>query len=126
MWPRLARRNGNPRWPLNWERARLAASRICGKLRRHAHNLKRQEWRHAFTGDAITFCHRLIAEQHNGAGSIITVVTQRRLFIFCAFAVAVSLRIWRTRNGREWNALTIGAMLPQIARDRLRRRRTSW
>jgi hypothetical protein len=40
-------------------------------------------------------------------------------------AVAVSLRVWRTRNGREWNALTIGAMLPQVARDRLRRGGTS-
>jgi hypothetical protein len=122
----LARRNGNPGWPLNGERTSLTTPRICRELGRHTHNLKRQEWRHAFTGDAITFRHRLITEQHNGARPLIAIITERRLFILCAFAVAVSLRVWRTGNGREWNALTIGTMLPKVARDRLRRRRTPW
>jgi hypothetical protein len=108
----LARRNRHPRWTFNWKGARLAASRICGELRRHAHNLKRQEWGHAFTGDAITLRHRLVTEQHNRTRSLIAIITERRLFILCAFAVAVSLRVWRTGTGREWNALTIGTMLP--------------
>jgi hypothetical protein len=107
----LTCRNGNPRWSFYWKRARLAAPGICGELRRHANNLKRQEWCHTFAGDAITFGHRLIAEQHNRARPLIAIITERRLFIFCALAVAVSLRVWCTRNGWEWNALTIGAML---------------
>jgi hypothetical protein len=112
MWARLTRRNGNPRRTFSWERSCLTASGICGELRRYANNLKREEWRHAFTGDALAFGNWLIAEQDNGAWSLITVITKGRLFILCALAVAVSLRVWRTRNGREWNALTVGAMLP--------------
>jgi hypothetical protein len=100
MWSWLSRRNGDPRRTFGWECSCLTASRICGELRRHAHNLKRQEWGHAFTGDAITFRHRLVTEQHNRTRSLIAIITERRLFILCAFAVAVSLRVWRTGNGR--------------------------
>jgi hypothetical protein len=112
VWARLTCRNGNPWWPFYWKRARLAAPRIGGELCRHANNLKRQEWCHAFARDPITFGHRLIAEQHNRAGPLITIITERRLLIVCALAVAVAFGVWRTRNGREWNALTVGAMLP--------------
>ena len=124
MRPRLERRNRHPRRPLYWKSACLAASSIRGELRRHANNLQREERCDAFAGDSFTLRNRLITEQDYGAWSLITVITERRLFILRAFAVAVSLRVRCARNRREWNALTIGAMLPQVARDRLRRRRT--
>ena len=124
MRPRLARRNRHPRRTFNWERSCLAASGICGELRRYANNLQREERCDAFAGDSFTLRNWLITEQDNGAWSLIAVITERRLFILRAFAVAVSLRVRSPRNRREWNALTIGAMLPQVARDSLRRRRT--
>jgi hypothetical protein len=100
MWSWLARRNGDPRRTFSWECSCLTASRICGELRRDAHNLEREERCDAFTGNTITLRHRLIAEQDNRTWSLIAVVAERRLFILCAFAVAVSLRVWRTGNGR--------------------------
>jgi hypothetical protein len=124
MRTRLARRNRNPRRTFSWERSCLAASCVRGELRRHANNLQREKRCDAFAGNSFTLRHWLIAEQDNGAWSLITVITERRLFILRAFAVAVSLRIWCARNRGEWNALAVGAMLPQVARDRLRRRRT--
>jgi hypothetical protein len=108
----LSRRNRHPRRTFSWERSCLTASGICGELRRHANNLKRQEWRNAFAGNSFTLRNWLITEQDNGAWSLIAVITERRLFILRAFAVAVSLRIRCARNRGEWNALTIGAMLP--------------
>jgi len=122
----LARRNCHPRRTFSWERSCLAASGICGELRRHANNLEREERCDAFASNPFTLRNRLITEQDNGAWPLITVITERRLLILRAFAVAVSLRIWCARDRREWDALTIGSMLPQVARDRLRRRCTSW
>jgi len=55
---------------------------------------------------------RLIAEQDNGTWSLIAVVAEWRLLVFGALTIAVTLRVWRTRHGGEWNALTVGAMLP--------------
>jgi hypothetical protein len=73
------------------------------------------------TGNAVALTNRLITEQDNRTWSLISVITEWRLFILRAFAVAVSLRVWRARNRGEWDALPFGAMLPQVARDRLRR-----
>jgi len=126
MRPRLARRNGNPRRTFSGKCSCLTASCVRGELRRHANNLKRKERCDAFAGNAITLRHRLITEQHNRSRSLVTVIAERRLFILRALSVTVSLRVWCTRNRREWNALTIGAMLPQVARDGFRRRCTSW
>ena len=126
MRPRLARCNRHPRRTFCWKRSRLTASRVRGKLRRHANDLKRKERCHAFARNAITLRHRLIPEQHNRSRALITVITERRLFILRAFAVAVPLRIRCSRNRREWDALPVGAMLRQVARDGFRRRCTSW
>jgi hypothetical protein len=112
MWSWLSRRNGDPRRTFGWECSCLTASRICGELRRDAHNLEREERCDAFTGNTITLRHRLIAEQDNRTWSLIAVVAEWRLLVFGALTIAVTLRVWRTRHGGEWNALTIHTVLP--------------
>jgi hypothetical protein len=63
MWSWLSRRDGDPRWPLRRQGARLAAASVGGKFGGNAHNLKREEWCDALAGDAIALADRFIAEQ---------------------------------------------------------------
>jgi hypothetical protein len=73
----LARRDGDPRWPLRRQGARLTAASIGGQFGGNAHNLKCEEWRDALTGDTFTLANRLIAEQDDGARSLRTLITER-------------------------------------------------
>jgi hypothetical protein len=73
----LARRDGDPWWPLGWQGACLTAASISGKLSGNPHDLKGEEWCNALTGDAFTLADRLIAEQNDGARSLRTLITER-------------------------------------------------
>ena len=44
--------------------------------------------------------------------ALIAVVAEWRLLVLGALTIAVTLRVWRTRHGGEWNALTIHTVLP--------------
>jgi hypothetical protein len=73
----LARRDGDPWWPLGRQGACLAAASIGGQFGGNTHNLKGEEWRNAFTGDAFTLADRLVAEQNDGARPLRTLITER-------------------------------------------------
>jgi hypothetical protein len=63
MWSRLASRDSDPRWPLSWKGARLAAASVGGKLGGNTYDFKGKEWCDAFASDALSLADRLIAEQ---------------------------------------------------------------
>ena len=92
MWSWLARRNGDPRRTFSWECSCLTASRICGELRRDAHNLECEERCDAFTGNTITLRHRLIAEQDNGTWSLIAVVAATIATVTATMAAIATTR----------------------------------
>jgi hypothetical protein len=112
MRSRLTRCNCNPRRTLNRKRARLTASRVLGQLCGNAHDLEGEQWCNTFACDPIALPNRLVSKQHDRSRSIVGVVTEWRLLLFGALAVAMTLRIWRTRNCGEGDALSIGTVPP--------------
>jgi hypothetical protein len=77
MRPRLACCNGDPRWSLRREGARLSAARVGGKLGGNAYDFKCEEWCDALAGDALALANWLITEQDDGAWSLRTLITER-------------------------------------------------
>jgi len=107
----LSSRDGDPRWSLCWQGARLTATSIGGELCGNAHDLESEQWRHALTGDAFALADRLIAEKNDGARSLRTFVAKWRLF---DALVKYALPLWCTGYGGERNPLTSWSALGEV------------
>jgi hypothetical protein len=77
VWSRLARCDGDPRWPLGRQGARFATTCVGREFGSNAHNLQREKWCDAFARDSLTLADRLITEQNDRAWSLRSLIAKR-------------------------------------------------